>query len=80
MEYKIAIIGGGAGGVFASCMASFFGLKHIVLEKNTYLGGQVMELYAYKPVYDFPSYQEILAGELMQRLIKQQQKSSYQTT
>lgn len=72
--YKIAIIGGGAGGIFASTMASYFNLSNILLEKKSSLGGQPIELYPNKHIYDFPCFPEIKSSEVIKKLIIQNNK------
>lgn len=75
--YSIMIIGGGAGGLFASSTSNFFGLSNIIIEQKPYLGGQPIELYPNKYVYDFPCFKKIKAGELISMLINQQKESNY---
>lgn len=72
--YKIAIIGGGAGGIFASTIANYFNISNILLEKRSSLGGQPIELYPNKFIYDFPCFPEIKSSEVIKKLIEQNNK------
>ena len=72
--YKIAIIGGGAGGIFASTTASYFNLPNILLEKKSALGGQPIELYPNKFIYDFPCFSEIKSSDVIKKLVEQNSK------
>ncbi|MCF0217434.1 MAG: NAD(P)/FAD-dependent oxidoreductase [Malacoplasma sp.] len=69
----VAIIGAGAGGIYASTMAHYFKLKNIVLEKNEYIGGQPIEIYPNKFIYDFPCFYEIKSSDVIKKLLIQNQ-------
>lgn len=72
--YDVAIIGGGAGGIFASTSANYFNLTSILIEKKSYLGGQPVELYPNKFIYDFPCFYEIKSSEVIKKLMEQNSK------
>ncbi|BAC43930.1 NAD(P)/FAD-dependent oxidoreductase [Malacoplasma penetrans] len=76
--YDVAIVGGGAGGIFASTISNYFNLNSILIEKKSYLGGQPMELYPNKFIYDFPCFFEIKSSDVIKKLIQQnkEQKNS----
>ncbi|HLM02770.1 MAG TPA: FAD-dependent oxidoreductase, partial [Pyrinomonadaceae bacterium] len=48
MSYDVIIIGGGAGGISAACWCAELGLKALLLESRTELGGQL--LWTHNPV------------------------------
>lgn len=75
--YDVLIIGGGAGGLFASTTANFFNLKNVIIEQKSYLGGQPVELYPNKYIYDFPCFQKIKSNEVIKKLIEQQQAGKF---
>ena len=78
-KYDVLIIGGGAGGLFASTTANFFGLKNILIEQKPYLGGQPMDLYPNKYIYDFPCFKQIKSSEILKLLINQQKNDKFNT-
>jgi thioredoxin reductase (NADPH) len=42
-----------------------------ILDSLTQPGGQCIELYPKKPIYDIPAYPEIIAGDLIEKLLEQ---------
>lgn len=76
-NYDVLIIGGGAGGLFASTTANFFNLKNVIVEQKNYLGGQPLELYPNKYIYDFPCFEKIKSSDVIKKLIEQQNKGEY---
>lgn len=78
--FEVAIIGGGAGGLFASTTADFFNFENVLIEQKPYLGGQPLELYPNKYIYDFPCFSEIKSNDVIKMLIEQQKKCSKNTT
>lgn len=70
-ETKILIIGGGAAGIFAAITASFFKNNNILIEKNPFLGGQPVQIYPNKYIYDFPCFSKIKSNEVINLLINQ---------
>lgn len=69
--YDVVIIGGGAGGLFAATNASTLNLSSIILEKKSYVGGQPMELYPNKYIYDFPGFPKIKSSEIIKKIYDQ---------
>lgn len=69
--YDVAIIGAGAGGLFAGTNANFLNLTSIILEKKSYIGGQPMELYPNKYIYDFPGFEKIKSSEIIKKIAEQ---------
>lgn len=66
----VAIIGGGPAGLFSAFTCGMLGLKSIVFDRLSTLGGQC-NLYPDKPIYDIPAYPKIYASDLIQRLEEQ---------
>jgi thioredoxin reductase (NADPH) len=67
----ILIIGAGPTGLFAVFEAGLLKLKCHLIDSLPIPGGQLAEIYPKKPIYDIPGYPEVLAGELVDNLIKQ---------
>ena len=74
-SYDLIIIGAGPAGLAASIYALERKLRTLVLEANG-IGGQPMQLYADKKIYDFPSYSEITGKELANKMYEQAPKFS----
>ncbi|HCS78308.1 TPA: NAD(P)/FAD-dependent oxidoreductase [Patescibacteria group bacterium] len=72
-SYDLIIIGAGPAGLAASIYALERKLRTLVLEANG-IGGQPMQLYADKKIYDFPSYSEITGKELANKMYEQARK------
>ncbi len=68
--YDCVIIGGGPAGMTAAIFARAKNLRVLILE-GAQAGGQLKTLYPYKPVYNYPGYSKIPAGELADRMIEQ---------
>ena len=68
--YDCVIVGAGPAGMTAAIFAKAKNLKVLILEGNQ-AGGQLKTLYPYKPVYNYPGYAKIPAGELADRMIEQ---------
>jgi len=68
--YDCVIIGAGPAGMTAAIFARAKNLRVMILEGGL-AGGQLTNLYPYKPVYNYPGYSRITAGELAQRMIGQ---------
>ncbi|MGQ9629070.1 MAG: NAD(P)/FAD-dependent oxidoreductase [bacterium] len=68
--YDVSIIGAGPAGLTASIFAKDKNLNVVVVE-GLCAGGQLKNLYPHKPVYNYPGYSQISAGELAERMIKQ---------
>ena len=67
----ILIIGAGPTGLFAVFEAGLLKLKCHLIDSLGQPGGQLTEIYPKKPIYDIPGHPEILAGELVDNLLKQ---------
>lgn len=71
IETDILIIGAGPTGLFTVFEAGLLKLKCHLIDALPKVGGQCAELYPKKPIYDIPAYPEILAGDLVDRLMEQ---------
>jgi len=71
IKTDILIIGAGPVGLFAVFEAGLLKMKCHLIDILPKAGGQCIELYPKKPIYDIPGYPEILAGNLIENLIKQ---------
>ncbi|AZQ45169.1 NAD(P)/FAD-dependent oxidoreductase [Nonlabens ponticola] len=67
----ILIIGAGPTGLFAVFEAGLLKLKCHIIDALAQPGGQCSELYPKKPIYDIPGFPEVLAGDLVDNLMKQ---------
>jgi thioredoxin reductase (NADPH) len=67
---SVAVIGGGPAGLFSVFTCGMLGMKSIVFDRLSTLGGQC-NLYPDKPIYDIPAYPKIYAGDLVKRLEEQ---------
>ncbi|MEM7185558.1 MAG: NAD(P)/FAD-dependent oxidoreductase [Bacteroidota bacterium] len=67
----ILIIGAGPTGLFTVFEAGLLKLKCHLIDALPQPGGQCAEIYPKKPIYDIPAYPEILAGDLVDRLMEQ---------
>ena len=65
------VIGAGPVGLFAVFELGILGLKSEVVDSLAEPGGQCIELYPKKPIYDIPAYPEIIAGDLIENLLEQ---------
>ncbi len=68
--YDCVIIGAGPAGMTAAIFAQAKNMRVMILE-GSQAGGQLKTLYPYKPVYNYPGYSKIPAGELADRMIEQ---------
>ena len=71
IKTDILIIGAGPVGLFSVFEAGLLKMKCHLIDILPKPGGQCIELYPKKPIYDIPGYPEILAGDLIKNLIKQ---------
>ena len=71
IKTDILIIGAGPVGLFAVFEAGLLKMKCHLIDILPKAGGQCIELYPKKPIYDIPGYPEILAGDLINNLIEQ---------
>ena len=65
------IIGAGPVGLFAVHQLGIIGLKAEVIDNLDKIGGQCIELYPDKPIYDIPAIPECTGKELTENLLKQ---------
>jgi thioredoxin reductase (NADPH) len=71
IETDILIIGAGPCGLFTVFEAGLLKLRCHLIDALPQAGGQLTEIYPKKPIYDIPGYPEVLAGELIDQLMKQ---------
>lgn len=71
IKTDVLIIGAGPVGLFAVFEAGLMKLKCHIIDVVSSPGGQLTELYPKKPIYDIPGYPKILAGKLIDNLLKQ---------
>ncbi|MDC8002807.1 NAD(P)/FAD-dependent oxidoreductase [Aureisphaera galaxeae] len=71
IKTDILIIGAGPTGLFTVFEAGLLKLKCHLIDALPQPGGQCAEIYPKKPIYDIPAFPEILAGDLVDNLMKQ---------
>ncbi len=71
IETDVIIIGAGPVGLFAVFEAGLLKLKCHLIDSLPIAGGQCSEIYPKKPIYDIPGFPSVLAGELVDNLMKQ---------
>jgi thioredoxin reductase (NADPH) len=71
IETDILIVGAGPVGLFAVFEAGLLKMRCHLLDVLPQVGGQLSEIYPKKPIYDIPGYPSVLAGDLVQNLMKQ---------
>lgn len=67
----VIVIGAGPCGLFAVFEAGLLKWHCHLIDYLPVAGGQCAEIYPKKPIYDIPGYPSVLAGELVENLIKQ---------
>ena len=67
----VIIIGAGPVGLFAVHQLGIKGLKAVVVDNLDKAGGQCIELYPDKPIYDIPAVPECTGEELTKKLLEQ---------
>ncbi len=67
----VLIIGAGPTGLFCAHQLGIIGLKCEVVDNLDKIGGQCIELYPDKPIYDIPAIPECTGEELTNNLIQQ---------
>ena len=67
----VIIIGAGPVGLFAVHQLGIKGLKAIIIDNLDKVGGQCIELYPDKPIYDIPAVPECTGEQLTKRLLDQ---------
>ena len=65
------IIGAGPTGLFCAHQLGLIGLKCEIVDNLDKIGGQCIELYPGKPIYDIPAISECTGEELTNNLIEQ---------
>lgn len=71
IKTDILIIGAGPTGLFTVFEAGLLKLRCHLIDALPQPGGQCSEIYPKKPIYDIPAFPEILAGDLVDNLMKQ---------
>ena len=71
IKTDIIVIGAGPTGLFTVFEAGLLGLKCHIIDSLVKPGGQCSEIYPNKPIYDIPAYPEIMAGDLIHKLLDQ---------
>ncbi len=71
IKTDIIIIGAGPTGLFTVFEAGLLGLKCHIIDSLVKPGGQCSEIYPNKPIYDIPAYPEIMAVDLIHKLLDQ---------
>ena len=71
MKKDIAVIGAGPVGIFTVFQAGMLGMKSVVFDILSEIGGQCSALYPEKPIFDIPAFPEIKAIDLIKNLAKQ---------
>lgn len=71
IKTDILIIGAGPVGLFTVFEAGLLKLRCHLIDSLPQPGGQCSEIYPKKPIYDIPAYPEVLAGDLIDNLLKQ---------
>lgn len=68
--YDVVVVGAGPAGLTAGIYAQTKRLSSVVLEAKG-VGGQLTSLYPHKSIHDFPSYTDIVARELAEKMTVQ---------
>src|SRR6267154_735827 len=71
VETDIIIIGTGPVGLFTVFEAGLLKLRCHLIDSLPLPGGQLIEIYPKKPIYDIPGYPIVNAGELVDKLMEQ---------
>ncbi len=71
IKTDIIIVGAGPVGLFTVFEAGLLKLRCHLIDVLGQPGGQLIEIYPKKPIYDIPGYPTILAGELVEKLMEQ---------
>jgi thioredoxin reductase (NADPH) len=71
IKTDIIVIGAGPTGLFTVFEAGLLGLKCHIIDSLVKPGGQCSEIYPNKPIYDIPAHPEIMAGDLINKLLDQ---------
>ncbi len=71
IDTDVLVVGAGPVGLFCVHQLGIIGLKCEVVDNLDKIGGQCIELYPDKPIYDIPAISECTGEELTNNLIKQ---------
>ncbi|MCX6139970.1 MAG: NAD(P)/FAD-dependent oxidoreductase [Candidatus Kapabacteria bacterium] len=71
IETDVIVIGAGPCGLFTVFEAGLLKWKCHLIDYLPIPGGQCSEIYPKKPIYDIPGFPSVLAGELVDNLLKQ---------
>jgi thioredoxin reductase (NADPH) len=71
LRTDVLIVGAGPVGLFAAFEAGVIGLSCQIVDALPEVGGQCIELYPDKPIYDIPAIPSCTARELVERLLAQ---------
>ncbi len=71
IDTDVLVIGAGPTGLFSVHQLGIIGLKSEVVDNLDKIGGQCIELYPDKPIYDIPAIPECTGEELTKNLIEQ---------
>ena len=71
IKTDVVIIGAGPTGLFCAHQLGIIGLNCEIIDNLDKIGGQCIELYPDKPIYDIPAIPECSGEELTKNLIKQ---------
>ena len=71
IKTDVLIVGAGPVGLFAVQQLGLIGLKAEVVDNLDKIGGQCIELYPDKPIYDIPAIPECTGESLTENLLKQ---------
>ncbi len=78
IETDVVVVGAGPVGLFQVFQLGLLEMRAEVVDTLPYVGGQCIELYADKPIYDIPGLPYCTGRDLVQRL--QQQITPFKTT
>ncbi len=71
IKTDVVVIGAGPVGLFAVHQLGIIGLKAEVVDNLDKIGGQCIELYPDKPIYDIPAISECTGESLTKSLLEQ---------
>ena len=71
VKTDVVVIGAGPAGIFAVHQLGIIGLKAEVVDNLDKIGGQCIELYPDKPIYDIPAVPECSGESLTKNLLEQ---------
>ncbi|WP_235298355.1 NAD(P)/FAD-dependent oxidoreductase [Portibacter marinus] len=71
VDTDLLIVGAGPVGLFTVFEAGLLKMRCHLIDALPIPGGQCAEIYPKKPIYDIPGYPSILAGDLIDNLMKQ---------